>query len=101
MTNRCHMLVRSAFPLGDVVLTCGVAALVEAAQVDPLALLARHAACDWGDLCEEDKAQNNTALLPAQAGRLMSSYEINRQVKIWIITEWDRSVTTLLLPIEY
>jgi hypothetical protein len=58
----------------------------------------RHAKGDWGNLCNEDKELNNQAL--EDGTRLLSSYEVNGQ-KIWIITEADRSVTTVLFPHEY
>ena len=57
-----------------------------------------HASYDWGDLCEEDKQMNDLSLY--NNGRLLSAYDTN-QGKIWIITEWDRSVTTILFPNEY
>ena len=59
----------------------------------------RHATRDWGEMCEEDKAYNDDAL--ANGGRLFSSYTYNEDTKIWIITEWDRSATTILFPEEY
>ena len=59
----------------------------------------RHLAGDWGDLCDEDRVANEQAL--AEGGRLFSSYTQEGDQKIWIITEWDRSVTTVLLPEEY
>ena len=59
----------------------------------------RHATGDWGDMCEEDKAVNDDALL--NGGRLFSAYNYNEDTKIWIITEWDRSATTILFPDEY
>ena len=58
----------------------------------------RHLSCDWGDLCEEDRQANEDAL--KNGDRLMSAYG-KRGDKIWIITEWDRSVTTVLFPDEY
>jgi len=61
--------------------------------------LKRHAAGDWGDLCQEDRAANSQALI--HGGRLLSAYEHNGLPKIWVITEWDRSVTTVLFPSEY
>ena len=66
--------------------------------------LQRHQTCDWGDMPEEDKQSNDDALIGE--GRIVSGYiipdEINgRGSKIWIITEWDRSVTTILYPSEY
>lgn len=58
----------------------------------------RHASGDWGDLCEEDKAYNDYAVENGE--RIFSAYE-NEDTKIWIITEHDRSVTTILFPDEY
>jgi hypothetical protein len=62
-------------------------------------LLQRHASGDWGDVCEEDRVANNDAL--QYGDRLLSSYAISENIKIWVITEYDRSVTTILLPSEY
>lgn len=62
--------------------------------------LGRHAACDWGELCEEDKETNDKSV--ENGGRLFSSYIYGSdKEKIWIITEWDRSVTTILFPEDY
>ena len=61
--------------------------------------LKRHTRCDWGELSEQDKASNNSAL--NGSGRLFSAYIKEGLDKIWIITEWDRSVTTILFPDEY
>lgn len=60
--------------------------------------LAKHLSGDWGDLCEDDKKENEFSL--KNGYRLFSSYIINGE-KLWIITEWDRSVTTFLTPGEY
>jgi hypothetical protein len=62
-----------------------------------LALL-RHAGRDWGNVCKDDWKANDEAL--QNGDRLLSSYE-SQGVKFWIITEWDRSVTTVLLPEDY
>jgi hypothetical protein len=64
-----------------------------------LEFLSRHLRGDWGDLCPEDKTENELSL--KHGFRVMSSYEVTRAEKIWVITEADRSVTTLLLPEEY
>ena len=64
-----------------------------------LGVLSRHLRGDWGDLCQEDKAENELSL--KHGFRLLSSYPITDNDTIWIITEADRSVTTLLLPSEY
>ena len=61
--------------------------------------LARHAACDWGDVCPEDREANEVALV--HGGRLFSVYHDNQRVKFWVITEADRSATTVLLPDDY
>jgi len=62
--------------------------------------LRRHIRGDWGDMCDEDKAENDLALKRGDL-RLFSAYENPEQPKIWIITEADRSATTILFPEEY
>jgi hypothetical protein len=59
----------------------------------------RHLKGDWGDLCEEDKKSNDNALITQD--RLLSKYNYNDGTSIYIITEWDRSATTVLFPSEY
>jgi hypothetical protein len=87
------------FPYGQLVATPGALALMEQNQRSPLEFLSRHLRGDWGDLCQEDEAENELSL---KCGfRLMSSYPVTNTEKLWIITEADRSVTTLLLPSEY
>ena len=87
------------FPLGVVVATPGVTRLDQGGTLNACKYLARHAIGDWGDLCHEDWQFNQRSL--ACGGRLMSSYRVNDQLKIWIVTESDRSCTTLILPSEY
>ena len=67
----------------------------------PTEFLNRHVSGDWGELCEEDKELNDQAL--HDGNRILSAYETSAGYtrKIWVITEADRSVTTLLLPEEY
>ena len=65
----------------------------------PADLLARHQRGDWGEVCEEDRLANESALREGE--RLFSVYRLSSGTKIWIITERDRSSTTLLLPSEY
>lgn len=60
----------------------------------------RHSNGDWGDLCEEDKEMNEQALASGK-DRLLSKYDYDENTSIYIITEWDRSVTTILFPDEY
>lgn len=88
------------FTPGQVVMTCGVDALVEQGRLNPIPFLRRHLSGDWGDLDEDDRRSNDAALASGEA-RLLSSYQVDPDLKLWIITEWDRSVTTLLLPSEY
>lgn len=86
------------FEMGQVVMTPGVAQLVDAG-LDPLPLVLRHGKGDWGDLDDEDRRSNEAAL--NRGGRLFSAFNLSCQARLWIITEWDRSYTTLLLPSEY
>lgn len=86
------------FPVGQIVATPGALDFMREQQIQPSELLRRHVSGDWGDLVDEDKAANEQAL--EQGGRLLSGYKVGGG-KVWVITEWDRSVTTLLLPEEY
>jgi hypothetical protein len=90
--------MRAPIPLGRVVATPGALKLLTEAREHPLDLLARHATGDWGNLCAFDSRQNETALRDGY--RVLSSYPIGEE-RIWIITEADRAVTTILLPEEY
>ena len=85
------------FPPGQIVATPGALELAEQG-IDLLAYLNRHLSGDWGDLCQEDKAENNFSL--ANGFRLLSAYDTPAG-SLWIITEADRSATTFLLPDEY
>ena len=78
--------------------TPGTLKLLLEAGEDPLRFLARHASGDWGELCEFDRRQNQIAL--REGLRVFSSYETTAG-RCWVITEADRSVTTILLPEEY
>ena len=61
--------------------------------------LDRHAACDWGEICPQDKTLNDEAI--DGEARIMSVYRTSLGVRLWVITEADRSATTILLPEEY
>ena len=87
------------FPAGHIVATPGALALLNDANKSPSVFLSRHLRGDWGDLCQEDKTENELSL--KYGFRLMSSYRVTDTEKLWVITEADRSVTTLLLPAEY
>ena len=86
------------FPLGDVVATPAALALLEQHQILPLLLLGRHLAGNWGDVPPDDAAANEAAL--RSGDRVLSSYHVG-DARVWVITEADRSSTTLLLPSEY
>ncbi len=87
------------FALGQVLVTPGALELLETNQLTALPFVLRHVSGDWGDICAEDRQSNADAL---QYGyRLMSVYVISNSERLWIITEADRSSTTLLLPEEY
>jgi hypothetical protein len=72
--------------------------LLMEARAHPFDYLARHATGDWGDLCAFDRRQNEIAL--REGLRVLSSYDVPAG-RLWIITEADRSITTILLPEEY
>ena len=87
------------FSLGQLVATPGALAALEKAGQGPLDFLSRHVYGDWGDLCEEDRRENQFSL--ERGFRLLSSYRTLADTKLYVITEADRSVTTILLPEEY
>ena len=90
---------RRVFELGQILATPGALAALQKAGQEPATFLKRHVACDWGDLSNEDQKENGYSL--EHGFRLLSSYRTNAGDKLWIITESDRSATTLLLPEEY
>ncbi len=97
--NRLSNKQSSLFPLGQVVATPGaLEALGEAGQT-PWALLQRHQAGDWGEVPPEDQQENDFSV--EQNLRILSAYRLSTGVKLWLITEADRSYTTVLLPQEY
>ncbi|MCI0623788.1 MAG: hypothetical protein L0387_19380 [Acidobacteria bacterium] len=85
------------FELGRVVITQGAKATLPPEDVH--AAIHRHARGDWGELDEPDIAANERALLDGD--RLVSVYSSTNGVRFYVITEWDRSFTTILLPDEY
>ena len=90
---------KPAFELGQIVATPGALAALKKAGQQPGEFLTRHINRDWGDLDEEDRKENEYSL--GHGFRLLSAYKTNADDRLWIITEADRSVTTLLLPEEY
>ena len=93
------MLKPTLFPFGGIYATPN--AIDSIPERERLDALLRHLSGDWGDVCEEDRAENEFAL--AQGLRLFSVYrsEADPRVKFWIITEADRSITTILMPEDY
>ena len=84
------------FPLGQVKITPN--AMEQLDQSDVLKSLSRHVRGDWGDCCKEDAETNDLAL--EEGSRLLSVY-FSSKIEFWIITEHDRSATTILLPEDY
>ena len=85
------------FELGQVLITPGANEALY--HPDVAKGLYRHSTGDFGDVCEEDKALNEEAI--ETGDRILSAYIDRSGEKFWIITEWDRSATTVLLPSEY
>lgn len=87
------------FPLGQVVATPGALEALAESNQNAQTFLARHASGDWGDVSCEDWQANNHAL--TNGGRILSAYRTAKEKKLWVVTEADRSATTLMLPEEY
>ena len=90
-----YHIMTPRFPLGRTVATPGALAL----GIDLASYMRRHHCGDWGDLCEEDKQANESAL--ADGTRILSCYRVGGGKRIYIITEAGRAMTTILLPEEY
>ena len=87
------------FCLGQTVATPAAFEALLASCESPAVFLDRHVRGDWGELCEEDREANNQAVIHGE--RILSAYQTKQGVKLWVITEANRSVTTFLLPDEY
>ena len=96
-TRNTLTLPVARFELGDLYMTPMIKELLT--QRELFSLIARHAKGDWGMCCEEDRQANEAAL--QHGARLLSAYKSESGEKVWIITEADRSATTVLLPSEY
>ena len=91
---------RLRFPLGNLYMTPGVQAYLYGLKLDALDVIARHATGDWGDVCDEDRETNERAV--RSGGRVFSCYTLDAGGgQVWVITEADRSATTVLFPCEY
>lgn len=89
------------FHMGRLFATPGALDALTEAKTAVLDLLARHRKGDWGDLDADDKRANDAALNPNAPSRIFSAYILTTGVKLYVITEWDRSVTTVLLATDY
>jgi hypothetical protein len=98
MTTQQTNHAKPLFKLGQTVATPGAIVGMEHAAISPMDLLIRHQCGDWGDLDKEDKQSNDLAVM--HDARIFSAYQFDA-VKFWVITECDRSTTTILLPEEY
>ncbi len=87
------------FSLGQLVATPGALEALQKAGQSPTDFLVRHVRGDYGEVCEDDKRLNDEALV--NGSRILSVYRTLRNVRIWVITEADRSSTCILLPEEY
>jgi len=87
------------FDLGQIVATPGAIEALEDAEQTPVEFLARHVTGDWGTVDAEDKRLNDEAI--EIGSRILSAYVTKADVKLWVITEADRSSTCILLPSEY
>jgi len=91
--------MKALFPLGQIVATPAALEAIEEAGQTPADFLARHAAGDWGGVSPDDAQENELSL--KEGYRLMSVYWTAKEEKLYLITEADRSATTMLLPDEY
>ena len=93
------------FQLGKLAITPLAVKALELSSQIPVEFLSRHQSGDWGELCPEDKKANDEAIAfegdPDKQQRVLSSYETILGDRVWVITEWDRSITTILLPEDY
>lgn len=88
------------FSLGEIVATPGAIEAMSEAETGASELLDRHVSGDWGDLGEDDKQENELSV--REGFRIFSAYILPKTgIKVWVITEADRSLTTILLPSEY
>jgi hypothetical protein len=96
-TNKQSTITR--FALGRTFITPGAEEALQIAGQTAIEFLRRHMSCDWGELSDDDVQENELSL--HKGFRLLSAYQTGKGQKLWIITEADRSATTVLLPSEY
>jgi hypothetical protein len=97
--NTVGIAKRPLFPLGHVCATPAAMDLMEQLSLSPLEFIVRHVFGDWGQVCQDDREANQAAL--QNGTRLLSAYELPGGQRLWVLTEADRSLTTLLLPSDY
>ena len=97
--NTTRQAIVTRFALGQTFITPGAEEALQIAGQTPVEFLRRHMSCDFGELSDDDLRENELAL--RQSFRLLSAYQTGKGQKLWIITEADRSATTILLPEEY
>ena len=90
---------KAKFLLGRLLATPGALKALKEAGQEATEFLSRHQHGDWGELDDEDKKENDLSIL--NNWRILSAYTLKTGTRIWIITEADRSATTILLPEEY
>ena len=98
-SNTTRTNIGARFALGETFITPGAEEALEIAGQTAIQFLRRHMSNDWGEISEEDARENELSL--REGYRLLSAYRTVKGQKIWIITEADRSTTTILLPSEY
>jgi hypothetical protein len=86
------------FPLGHITISGPALEALQAAGISPDSILQRHVLGDWGEMTDSDRRANELAL--EMGGRLLSAYRIPDGITVWVSTEPDRSVTTIMLPSE-
>jgi hypothetical protein len=96
-TNKQSTITR--FALGQMFITPGAEEALQIAGQTAIEFLRRHMSGDWGELSDEDVKENEFSL--KKGLRLLSAYQTEKGQNLWIITEADRSATTILLPSEY
>jgi len=95
-----ELIVKARFDMGQIVITTGADITLAQLERHPVQLLARHVEGDWGNLDDHDKELNEQALNPDFPTRVFSAYNIDDE-RFYVITEWDRSITTILRSDEY
>ena len=99
VTNGKSQNVQPRFSLGQLVSTPGAIEAMEKVGQNPHQLVRRHQSGDWGEVSPDDAQENELSIV--LGFRLMSVYTMSDGTKVWVITEADRAVTTILLPSEY